>query len=103
MIPLADAVTLPDCSLPAGVIVVSAFHGGLLGDAAVLPMVSRFLSGQPVSQGDPGMRQAAEMITGASAAWRLPDTRSLVPPENPVPPSNHWFRQHPRGCYCCSR
>jgi hypothetical protein len=76
VIPLADAVTLPDCPLPASVIVVSAFHGGLLGDAAVLPMVSRFLSGQPVSQSDPGMRQAAEMITGASAAWRLPDTRS---------------------------
>ena len=76
VIPLADAVTLPDCSLPASVIVVSAFHGGLLGDAAVLPMVAEFLSGQPVSQDDPGMREEAEVITGASAVWRLPDTRS---------------------------
>ena len=76
VIPLADAVTLPDCSLPAGVVVVSAFHGGLLGDAAVLPMVSQFLTGHEVTDGDRNMREAAEMITGASAVWRMPDTRS---------------------------
>jgi hypothetical protein len=58
------------------VIVVSAFHSGRLGDAAVLPMVSRFLAGAAVTGGDPGMREAAEMITGAFAAWRMPDTRS---------------------------
>src|SRR6201996_6902402 len=32
VVPLADAVTLPECGLPPGVIVVPAFHGGLLGD-----------------------------------------------------------------------
>ena len=78
VVPLADALTLPDCTLPPGVVVVPAFHGGLLGDASVLPMVSEFLSGQPVT-GTPGMREAAEVITDAAAAWRMPDTRALCP------------------------
>jgi hypothetical protein len=79
VIPLADAVTLPDCGLPAGVIVVPAFHGGLLGDSAVLPMVSQFLSGHPVTESDSGMREAAELITGASAAWRMPEITNACP------------------------
>ena len=49
VVPLADAVTLP-CALPSGVIVVPAFHGGLLGDPAVLPIVSAFLSGAAVTR-----------------------------------------------------
>jgi len=80
VIPLADAVTLPACGLPPGVIVVPAFHGGLLGDSAVLPMVSAFLSGRAVpASGDGRMREAAELITGAAAAWRMPDTGSACP------------------------
>ena len=80
VVPLADAVTLPDCGLPAGVIVVPAFHGGLLGDPTVLPMVSSFLSGHEVSAvGDSQMREAAELITGAATAWRMPDTGSACP------------------------
>ena len=80
VIPLADAVTLPECGLPSGVIVVPALHGGLLGDPAVLPMVSAFLSGRDVT--DPGggqLREAAELITGASSAWRMPDTTPACP------------------------
>jgi hypothetical protein len=76
VVPLADAVTLPDCGLPPGVIVVPAFHGGLLGDASVLPMVSAFLSGRNVTANDGQLREAAELITGAAAAWRMPDTDS---------------------------
>ena len=76
VVPLADAVTLPDCGLPPGVIVVPAFHGGLLGDPSVLPMVSAFLSGRNVTANDGQLRQAAELITGAAAAWRMPDTES---------------------------
>jgi hypothetical protein len=76
VVPLADAVTLPECALPSGVIVVSAFHGGLLGDPAVLPMVSSFLSGHQVSDADDQLREAAELITSAAAAWRMPDTSS---------------------------
>jgi hypothetical protein len=80
VVPLADAVTLPECGLPSGVIVVPAFHGGLLGDPAVLPMVSAFLSGRSVTATDDGqMREAAELISGASAAWRMPDTSSECP------------------------
>jgi hypothetical protein len=78
VVPLADALTLPVCTLPPDVIVVPAFHGGLLGDGSVLPMVSAFLEGQRVS-GTPDMREAAEIITGAAAAWRMPDTRSACP------------------------
>ena len=40
----------PGCALPSGVIVVPAFHGGLLGDPTVLPMVSSFLAGRDVSR-----------------------------------------------------
>jgi len=78
VVPLADALTLPDCTLPPDVIVVPAFHGGLLGDGSVLPMVASFLKGQQVS-GTPDMREAAEIITGAAAAWRMPDTSSACP------------------------
>ena len=80
VVPLADAVTLPECGLPSGVIVVPAFHGGLLGDSTVLPMVSAFLSGRNVTATDDGqMREAAELISGASAAWRMPDTSTECP------------------------
>jgi hypothetical protein len=82
VIPLADAVTLPVCDLPPDVVVVPAFHGGLLGDPSVLPMVNQFLSGRPARpQGvdEDNLRVAAEVITGASTAWRMPDTRSACP------------------------
>jgi hypothetical protein len=80
VVPLADAVTLPDCGLPSGVIVVPAFHGGLLGDSSVLPMVGAFLSGRTVTGANDGqMRVAAELITGAAAAWRMPDTDAACP------------------------
>jgi hypothetical protein len=74
VVPLADAVTLPECTLPAGVIVVSALHGGLLGDPAVLPMVSSFLSGHQVTDADDQLREEAELIASAATAWRMPDT-----------------------------
>ncbi len=80
VVPLADAVTLPQCALPSGVIVVPAFHGGLLGDPAVLPMVTAFLSGHDVAAAGNGqLKEAAELINGAAAAWRMPDTGSACP------------------------
>ena len=78
VVPLADAVTLP-CALPPGVIVVPALHGGLLGDPAVLPLVSGFLSGRAVTAPSDGLREAAAVISGAAAAWRMPDTGSSCP------------------------
>jgi hypothetical protein len=73
VIPLADALTLPVCSLQANVVVVPAFHGGLLGDGSVLPVVSAFLTGRPVTRPVQGkLRDAAEVISSAATAWRMP-------------------------------
>ncbi len=81
VIPLADALTLPVCGLPADVVVVPAFHGGLLGDPSVLSMVRAFLDGRPVQSQDQGrLRAAAEIIAGAATAWRMPDTGDECPP-----------------------
>jgi hypothetical protein len=80
VVPLADAVTLPDCSLPSGVLVVPALHGGLLGDPTVLPMVTEFLSGHEVTDaGDAQLRSDAELISSAATAWRMPVTTSACP------------------------
>ena len=80
VVPLADAVTLPDCALPADVVVVDALHGGLLGDPAVFPMVRAFVSGQQVTTPDDGrLREAAALIGRAASAWRMPDTSAGCP------------------------
>jgi hypothetical protein len=82
VVPLADALTLPVCGLPAGVVLVPAFHGGLLGDASVLPMVSSFLAGHPAEAPAPeesSLRTAAELLTGAADAWRMPQTTVACP------------------------
>jgi hypothetical protein len=80
VVPLADAVTLPVCSLPTGVLVVPALHGGLLGDPTVLPMVAQFLSGRPVTDpGDAQLRSDAELITSVATAWRMPVTTAACP------------------------
>jgi hypothetical protein len=43
-------------------------------------MVSAFLSGRSVTAaGDSQMREAAELIMGAAAAWRMPDTGPACP------------------------
>jgi hypothetical protein len=61
-------------------VVVNALHGGLLGDPAVFPMVRAFVSGHEVtSLGDSQLREAAELIDGAAAAWRMPDTSASCP------------------------
>jgi hypothetical protein len=73
VVPLADAVTLPVCHLPSSVIVVPALHGSLLGDATVEQMVVRFFSDKPVASPQE-MRDAAEVIAAAAAAWRMPAT-----------------------------
>jgi hypothetical protein len=78
VLPLADALTMPACSLPANVLVVPAFHGGLLGDQPVLGMVRDFLDGRTVS-GAQGLREAAELMSSAAAAWRMPDLSAPCP------------------------
>jgi len=80
VIPLADAVTLPVCSLQANVVVVPAFHGGLLGDGSLLPTVRAFLAGRPVTGQDEGLlRDAAEVISSAATAWRMPVAHPACP------------------------
>jgi hypothetical protein len=71
VVPLADALTLPACSMPPNVLFVPAFHGGLLGDPPVLGMVRDFLDGHTVS-GAASLRAAAELMSSAAAVWRMP-------------------------------
>jgi hypothetical protein len=78
-VPLADAVTLPACALPASLRVVPAFHGELLGDAAVLESVRAFLIHQPVHS-RPGLRTTAEIVAAGAAAWRMPMLTAPSPP-----------------------
>ena len=80
VVPLADAVTLPVCDLPSDVLVVPALHGGLLGDPSVLPVVAQFVSGRQLTDAsDSDLRDDAELITGAAAAWRMPVTSTSCP------------------------
>jgi hypothetical protein len=79
LVPLADALTLPSCSLPQDVRFVPAFHGGLLGDPPVLGMVRDFLQGHPVDGGQ-SLREAAELLSSAAAAWRMPEQSAPSPP-----------------------
>ena len=71
VLPLADAVTLPGCALPAHTVVVPAWHGALATDSAVQPIVAAFLAGRPVRT-QPDMTGAAETVAAAAAAWRIP-------------------------------
>jgi hypothetical protein len=71
VVPLADAVTLPVCDLPSNVIVVPGLHGSLLGDYAVDRMAHRFLSDEDVA-GTQQLRDTAQVIAAAAAAWRMP-------------------------------
>jgi len=80
VIPLADALTLPVCGLQANVVVVPAFHGGLLGEGSVLPVVSAFLAGRLVTGQIKGeLRDAAEVISSAATAWRMPVAHPACP------------------------
>jgi hypothetical protein len=81
VIPLADTLTLPACSLPAQAVVVPGLHGGLLGDPAVQQAVRGFLAGGPVRTPQ-RLRDEAEIVTQAAAAWRMPE---IVTPSPPCP------------------
>ncbi len=79
VVPLADAVTLPACPLPAHTVVVPAWHGALATDAAVQRIVRAFLAGRPVRT-QPDMTGAAETVAAAAAAWRIPEPAQSSPP-----------------------
>jgi hypothetical protein len=89
VVPLADAVTLPACPLPRNVIFIDAFHGGLLGDRSVQRVVEAFLDSAAVPDSDVDelaggsqrdLRNAAQLIAAAAAAWRMPNLHSGCPP-----------------------
>lgn len=78
VIPLADAVTLPVCNLPPTVAVVPAFHGGLFGNPSVQGTIAGFFSGQParaLDDAEGSLKYAAEALSGATIAWRMPVTQ----------------------------
>jgi hypothetical protein len=88
VVPLADAVTLPACSWPQNVIFVDALHGGLLGDGSVRRIVETFLTtGAPPDRDlnelagstQRDLRTAARLISGAAAAWRMPQLQPACP------------------------
>jgi hypothetical protein len=88
VVPLADAVTLPACPWPRNVIFVDALHGGLLGDGSVQRIVETFLTtGAPPDRGlnelagstQRDLRTAARLISGAAAAWRMPQLQPACP------------------------
>ena len=79
LVPLADAVTLPACRLPANVLVVPALHGELLGDPVALRMVREFLTHHRVSSTS-SLRTTAEFVAAAASAWRLPQAAAPSPP-----------------------
>jgi len=82
VIPLADAVTLPDCPWPRSVIFVDGFHGGLLGRAYVRQLVEAFLSGGTASADNASQRElrtTAHLIAAAATAWRMPELHPACP------------------------
>ncbi|HTX27682.1 MAG TPA: hypothetical protein VME19_11745 [Streptosporangiaceae bacterium] len=83
VVPLADAVTLPACSWPSHVIFVAAFHGGLLGDPGVRQLTVSFFSDGAVPAGvsasQAGLRSEVQLISAASAAWRMPQVAAPCP------------------------
>ena len=88
VVPLADAVTLPACPWPRNVIFVDALHGGLLGDGPVRRIVETFLAtGAPPDRDlnelagstQRDLRNAARLISGAAAAWRMPQLQPACP------------------------
>jgi hypothetical protein len=82
VIPLADAVTLPDCPWPRNVIFVDGFHGGLLGRVYVRQLVEAFLSGGTASADSASQRElrtTAHLIAAAATAWRMPELHPSCP------------------------
>ncbi len=79
VVPLADSLTMPSCQLLSNTLVVPALHGGLLGNTEVQRAVRSFLGGASV-RAQPPLQDAAEIVSQAAAAWRMPELPSPSPP-----------------------
>lgn len=82
LVPLADTVTLPACSLPSDVLVVPGLHGQLLGNRRAQRKVRAFLDHRPV-QARAGLQAAAAVVSAAATAWRMPQLTYPSPPCEP--------------------
>ena len=83
VVPLADSLTMPSCQLPPNTLVVPALHGGLLGNTEVQRAVHSFLGGASV-RAQPPLQDAAEIVSQAAAAWRMPE----LPRPSPLCPGD---------------
>ena len=80
-LPLADAVAARDDGAPASrEEVVTAFHGGLLGDPAVRAQIRNVLLNDPAAQ-SASMRTLDNVVWAGAGAWRVPP---LDPSLNPA-------------------
>jgi hypothetical protein len=71
-VPLADTVTLPAAFASAvPLVVLPAFHGGLLGSRDVALKVAAYLRGDPPTSSS-ALSEVGTLIGDASAAWRVP-------------------------------
>lgn len=76
LVPLADAVAVPPSALPSSidgtpVVVVPAFHGGLLGQASVREAVAKVLRDDRLPSLGP-WRGIERVVSAASSAWQVP-------------------------------
>jgi hypothetical protein len=80
-LPLADALAArADGASSSGVKVVTAFHGGLLGDPGVRARIRNILLNDPDGQSS-SMRTLDTVVWAGAGAWRVPP---LAPSLNPA-------------------
>jgi hypothetical protein len=79
-LPLADAVASRADGATPGIKVVTAFHGGLLGDRAMRARIRAVLLDAPDGN-DPSMRTLDTVVWAGAGAWRVP---ALLPSLNPA-------------------
>jgi hypothetical protein len=80
-LPLADALAARADGVPASVVkVVSAFHGGLLGDPSVRARIRNILLNDP-DTASASMRTLDTVVWAGAGAWRVP---ALEPSLNPA-------------------
>ena len=72
LLPLADATAAPaDTDLPFPSVVVPAFHGGLIGNAATDGLIATALDGR-VPVGNSGLRDLERVVAASASAWQVP-------------------------------
>src|SRR5580658_9271198 len=78
-VPIRIRVVRGTCPFPSNAVVVQAFHGGLLGDPQVRQVVEDCLAGDSNVSSSQELRSAAQVISAAAAAWRMPMLHPVCP------------------------